>query len=207
MEDSEKPKIEETKADDESPKDVKVEDKTHEADDETKKAFSNIASALVGIQATLKSLDERTAKTEKAMEEPTDFPLKPKGTADEEDVGADTKVPAKPYVSNSEQASLHDDKSGDNKPIDDEAGLSMQEKRTVTRTIENDVRPGQSGVGVNKTSSPNGQIEERIENPILKAFRTKGIQNAELIARDIHAKKYDYIAKDQSHVWSPGADY
>jgi hypothetical protein len=201
MEDSEKKPIEETKAEEESPKkeEIQSEEKTYEADEDTKKAFSDIASALTGIQQSLKALHENQ---QKAMEEPTDYPIAPKGNADSEDIGADVTVPAKPYVSNSEQASLHDDKSGENKPESDQSGLSMQEKTHIVGTE----RPGAAGVGIQKSLAPAEQVEEKLENPILKAFRTKGFQNAELIARDINSKKYEWISKDTQHVWAPGVD-
>ena len=68
----------------------------------------SIAETQKATQETLSGLDNRL----KALETPTDLPLSPKGTAASDDVGAKVTVPDT-YQSNSVQAGLDDDSSGD----------------------------------------------------------------------------------------------
>lgn len=102
-----------------------------------------VLEALINIQATQKVADEKfTQKFEeieskfKALETPTDLPLKPKGTEGGDDIGAKVKVPDT-YQSNSIQSGIRDSSPG-NPSKDDKGGLKMQEKvaEPVTKTQE-----------------------------------------------------------------------
>jgi len=120
-----------------------------------KSSFEAMTEVIQSIAETQKSvsqkLDEFNGRFDeynsriKALETPTDLPLTPSGSSGE-DVGADVKVPATPYVSNSEQASLDADGQNHGK---DQSGLSMQQKATSTETP----RPSAPVDTVNKSLS------------------------------------------------------
>ena len=82
--------------------------------------LGTVAESQKSIVDTLTSIDDRV----KALETPTDLPATPKGTADKEDVGEETKAPEKPYPQG-EQAGLDDDGESTS---DDDSKLSGQEK-------------------------------------------------------------------------------
>ena len=131
--------------------------------------IQSLAETQKSVSETLKSVDDRL----KALETPTDLPLKP-ATTDSEDIGADVKVPAEPYVSNSEQASLDDDGAGHEK---DEGKLTMQEKTFTTSTP----RPNAPVETINKSFSQD-------YNLVLKDARESG--DLSQVAKNILIGKY-----------------
>jgi hypothetical protein len=124
---------------------------------ETLSTLTEHVKALSDSQANLE------ARVEKALfeEKDTQLDLHQK-EADAEDVGADVVVPDT-YQSNSVQAGLDDDKSGQDKPQGDKSGLAMQQKANFDFTTETP-RPSAALESVNKSS----QIEL---NAVLKAAR------------------------------------
>ena len=164
----------EKKAEDDKPEEKPVEETKAEDkdDDETNKA---ILKALQAISA-------RQDRMEKAMETPTDLPQTPKGTADSEDVGDDVSVPKDPYPQG-DQAGLHDDKSGEDKPESDDGNLKMQEKTkaSTSRTTSPVERP--TG-GVTDVSKSQGK-EDLLPFQILQKCRTAGYQNLSEVGKSL----------------------
>jgi len=135
--------------------------------------IKSLAETQKDVSHTLGSIEDRL----KALETPTDLPLKPSVSATE-DVGAKVTIPDT-YQSNSVQAGLDDDKSGEDKPKTDPSGLKMQEKANFDFTTE--------------TPRPNAAIEtiNKSENDmsfVLKDAREGG--NLSVVARNILAGKY-----------------
>jgi hypothetical protein len=114
----------------------------------------------------------------KALETPTDLPLKPQTSASE-DVGAKVTVPDT-YQSNSRQAGLHDDKETEDKPETDPSGLKMQEKSNFNFTTETP-RPNAAIDTINKSAETDMSF-------VLKDAREGG--NLSVVARNILAGKY-----------------
>jgi hypothetical protein len=135
--------------------------------------IKSLAETQKDVSTTLVGIDDRL----KALETPTDLPLKPQTSA-AEDVGAKVTTPDT-YQSNSIQAGLDDDKSGEKKPETDPSGLKMQEKSNFDFTTETP-RPNAAIESVNKSE---GDI-----SMILKDARSGGDLSA--VARDILAGKY-----------------
>ena len=141
---------------------------------------------------TLSDLDTRL----KAMETPTDLPLSPKGTAASDDVGAKVTVPDT-YQSNSVQAGLDDDRSGDKKPASDKGGLKMQQKSDDTELIEKSEH-----TFTTETPRPNAALETvdksfKDESMILKDARAGGAEGLAEVARNILAGKYYTPSEDE----------
>ena len=135
--------------------------------------IKSLAETQKDVSNTLVGIDDRL----KALETPTDLPLKPQTSASE-DVGAKVTTPDT-YQSNSIQAGLDDDKSGEKKPETDPSGLKMQEKANFDFTTETP-RPNAAIETVNKSE---GDI-----SMILKDARSGGDLSA--VARNILAGKY-----------------
>lgn len=135
--------------------------------------IKSLAETQKDVSNTLVGIDDRL----KALETPTDLPLKPQTSASE-DVGAKVTTPDT-YQSNSIQAGLDDDKAGEKKPETDPSGLKMQEKANFDFTTETP-RPNAAIETVNKSE---GDI-----SMILKDARSGGDLSA--VARDILAGKY-----------------
>lgn len=142
-------------------------------------SMKSISDSIKTVSETVKSLDARV----KALETPTDLPLKPK-VSDNDDIGADVKVPDT-YQSNSVQAGLHDDQSGEKKPESDGGNLSMQEKSLGTDYTFTSETPRPSA---NVSKSVGGQ--QTAINPVLKAARTRGHQYMDTLAREILSGKF-----------------
>jgi len=170
----------------ETPKENEEED-----DKEKKEANKSFDEALIETLSTLtehvKALSDSQAsleeRVEKALfEEPkTQLDLTPSGTADAEDVGADVVVPDT-LQSNSVQAGLDDDKSGQDKPEGDKAGLAMQQKANFDFTTETP-RPSASVENINKSAD----VEL---NMVLKDARSQGFEGLSHVARRILAGDY-----------------
>lgn len=127
-----KEEVEETKADDEKKEEkkeeVKAEDTKEEQESKEKATLGQYLTAIFEEIKALRSENKSIKEKLKAMEVPTDLPLKP-ATSDSEDVGAKVTVPDK-YMSNSIQASV-DPRSNEKKPESDKPDLKMQEKAQV----------------------------------------------------------------------------
>ena len=162
------------------------------ATEETQKSSIDRLADLIGSLAkSVESVNERLTKMEstKAMETPTDLPLKPQVEA-EEDIGAKTTIPDK-YQGKSRQAGI-DDASPQDPPKTDQADLKMEQKSGFTTTTT--PRPT-GGIDVNKALAASG----REPSPILKRFRELGYQEGlEQVAREIRKGAYhtEYQAWD-----------
>jgi len=195
MEEENKKPEEEKKAEEEEEKpkeEKKAEDDKKEDKEEAEKSES-VIDYLKSVSEVLQTIDSRLSKQEtriKAMETPTDLPLKPK-LSDSEDIGDDTKVPDT-YQSNSQQAGI-DDSDPKNTNETDEKKLEMQEKTgrvevkkaSPENTYTTDApRPGFNGAQEILKS-------EGLEtNPVLAAARQVGYEGLHLVAKDIRNGKY-----------------
>jgi hypothetical protein len=156
---------------------------------ETIKGFdiNGLKDEIMNVGATVTGFEARL----KALEEPTDLPLKPKVQA-EDDIGAKTKIPDT-YQSNSQQAGIKES-DPDNKTESDKNSLSMQEKSYVQSeqvfTTETP-RPGAALETVEKSSGR--QISE-----VLKAARGEGFEGLGIVGRRI--LKGDFGAPEDNEV-------
>tara|TARA_R100001244_G_scaffold65267_1_gene54003 strand:- start:302 stop:904 length:603 start_codon:yes stop_codon:yes gene_type:complete len=157
-----------------------VEDKNKAVLDSLAVSMKSVSESIQTVSNTIKSLDSRI----KALETPTDLPLTPK-VSDKDDIGAEVKVP-NTYQSNSIQAGLHDDKTGEKKPEGDKGNLSMQEKSVLPETQSFTTETPRPSANVTKSVS--GQ--ESALNPVLKAARARGNQYLDVLAREILAGKF-----------------
>ena len=143
----------------------------------------SIAETQKATQETLGGLDNRL----KALETPTDLPLKP-ATSDEEDVGAKVTVPDA-YQSNSRQTSLNSDQEvsdGEKSPESDEGELKMQEKAEYQYSTE--------------TPRPTTQVQKSFSedfSPILKDAREQGFEGLSNVARNILKGTYYTPTQDE----------
>jgi hypothetical protein len=172
-------------------KDVKDDEREERKEDEVEK--SAFDSSLQALTETIKGFDISGLKEEisgigrkvdsfdsriKAMETPTDLPLKPQTSA-EDDIGAKVKVPDD-YQSNSNQAGIRES-DAENAEEKDKNNLSMQEKSfsqsTQTFTTETP-RPGAALEAVEKSSGI--QLNE-----VLKAAREAGHEDLGAVGRRI----------------------
>lgn len=161
------------------------EEKEHENAD--KSAFNSSLQALTetikgfdinGLKEEIQSINKKVDTFDariKAMEEPTDLPLKPK-VQDKEDIGADVKAPDD-YQSNSNQAGIKDadEENGQQK---DTNNLSMQEKSYNANFTTETPRPGAAFETVEKSYG----IQM---NDVLKASREAGYDNLGAVGRRI----------------------
>ncbi len=163
-----------------------------------KSGFDTLTEVVQSIaetqKATLDSLGDLDTRL-KAMETPTDLPLSPKGTAASDDVGAKVTVPDT-YQSNSVQAGLDDDRSGDKKPASDKGGLKMQQK-SDTEIVEK-----AEHTFTTETPRPNAALEVvdksfKDESMILKDARAGGAEGLAQVARNILAGKYYTPSEDE----------
>jgi len=145
-----------------------------------KDEIKSVGTQVSTLDARIKALEE-PEPTAKALEEPTDLPLKPKVSADD-DIGAKTKVPDT-YQSNSQQAGIKES-DGENETGDDKQSLSMQEKGSEIK---------KSGYAfTTETPRPEAAIEN-IEkssqgiqlNEVLKAAREVGHEELGAVGRRI----------------------
>ena len=164
-----------------------------------KSGFDTLTEVVQSIaetqKATLDSLGDLDTRL-KAMETPTDLPLSPKGTAASDDIGAKVTVPD-PYQSNSVQAGLDDDRSGDKKPSSDKGGLKMQQKSDDTELVEKSQH-----TFTTETPRPNAALETvdksiKDESMILKDARAQGAEGLSQVARNILAGKYYKPSEDE----------
>ena len=157
-----------------------AEDKNKAVLDSLAVSMKSVAESITSVSNTMKSLDARI----KALETPTDLPLTPK-VSDKDDIGAEVKVP-NTYQSNSIQAGLHDDKTGEEKPEGDKDNLSMQEKSYLPETQSFTTSTPRPTANITKSVSSQGSTL----NPVLKAARSRGNQYMDVLAREILSGKF-----------------
>ncbi len=135
-----------------------------------------VLEAIAGIQTSINdNAHQVTKKFEeidekfKALEKPTDLPLKPKGTEGGDDIGAKVKVPDT-YQSNSIQAGIREASPG-NDNSNDKGGLKMQEKAVTTpETTEKTEEIVTKAENTFTTETPRGGFTvESVQSEILKA--------------------------------------
>ena len=160
--------------------DKEAEDKNKAVLDSLATSMKSVAESITSVSNTMKSLDARI----KALETPTDLPLTPK-VSDKDDIGAEVKVP-NTYQSNSIQAGLHDDKTGEEKPEGDKGNLSMQEKSYLPEAQSFTTETPRPSANVTKSVSSQGSTL----NPVLKAARSRGNQYMDVLAREILSGKF-----------------
>ena len=180
-------------------KEVKSEEKEESGSEEVEKSFQEavksnmdvLTEVVQSLAETQKSVSESIDNIEsrlKAMETPTDLPLKP-ATSDSEDVGAKTTVPDT-YQSNSRQTGLDSDRTnndGEKSPEDDEGELKMQEKHAISTETP---RPSTIVDTVEKSFSEDYSM-------ILKDAREGGYEGLSNVARDILKGKYYQPTADE----------
>ena len=160
--------------------DAEAEDKNKAVLDSLATSMKSVAESITSVSNTMKSLDARI----KALETPTDLPLTPK-VSDKDDIGAEVKVP-NTYQSNSIQAGLHDDKTGEEKPEGDKGNLSMQEKSYLPEAQSFTTETPRPTANITKSVSSQGSTL----NPVLKAARSRGNQYMDVLAREILSGKF-----------------
>ena len=161
----------------------------------------SIAESQQGVEKAITEIHERV----KALETPTDLPLKPKGTQSGDDVGAKVTAPNDPYPVG-QQAKLDSDRTDRNPPKKDPAGLKMQEK-PVHKAVEDEpeevverrepemVTKSQHEFST-ETPRPNSAPEtvdksfSKDYSPILKDAREQGYEGLSIVAQNILSGKY-----------------
>ena len=160
----------------------------------------SLAETQKGVSDTIGKFDSRL----KALETPTDLPLKPAGSAgSDNDVGADVKVPDT-YQSNSRQVGLDSDRKevdGAKKPQADQGKLSMQEKSEELTSIQKSEHTFST-----ETPRPSAALETVDKStqdfsPILKDARSQGFEGLSQVARDILNGKYYKPSPDEVGQW------
>ena len=158
----------------------------------------SIAQSQQGIEKAVTEIHQRV----KALETPTDLPLKPKGTQSGDDVGAKVTAPNDPYPVG-QQVKLDSDRSDRNPPKKDPAGLKMQEKpvnkaeeEEVVEKSEPEMVTKSEHEFVTETPRPGANLEtidkslSKDYSPILKDARSNGFEGLSNVARDILNGKY-----------------
>ena len=206
---------EEKKEDSEDEKEESHEEETtEELRQDASKAFSKVKSSIdtltdvvQSLAETQKGVSETIGKFDsrlKALEKPTDLPLKPAGSAgSDNDVGADVKVPDT-YQSNSRQVGLDSDRKevdGAKKPQSDQGKLSMQEKSEELTSIQKSEHTFST-----ETPRPSAALETveksgKDFSPILKDARSNGFDGLSQVARDILNGKYYKPTPEEVGMW------
>ena len=175
------------KQDDEDEHDKEEDKEGHEKKASNEQSFDEalietLSTLTEHVKALSDSQFELEERIEKALyEEPkTQLDLQPK-ESDSEDIGADVVVPDT-LQSNSVQAGLDDDKSGQDKPEGDDSGLAMQQKANFDFTTETP-RPSASVENINKSAD----VEL---NMVLKDARSQGYEGLSHVAKRILAGDY-----------------
>ena len=189
------------------------EERVEDLREDASKAFSKVKSSIdtltdvvqslaetqKGVSDTIGKFDSRL----KALEKPTDLPLKPAGSAgSDNDVGADVKVPDT-YQSNSRQVGLDSDRKevdGAKKPQSDQGKLSMQEKQNLS-----DIQKSEHTFST-ETPRPSAALETveksgKDFSPILKDARSNGFDGLSQVARDILNGKYYKPTPEEVGMW------
>ena len=158
--------------------------------------MKSIAESQKAVVTSVKSFDKRI----KALETPSDLPLKPAGSAgSDNDVGADVTVPEDPYPQG-KQVGLDDDGKETGK---DEGKLSMQKKPVGKTSL---VQKSEHTFST-ETPRPNAAIETLEKSggqdfsPILKDARAGGYEGLSQVAREILSGKYYKPSADEVGQW------
>ena len=158
--------------------------------------MKSIAESQKAVVTSVKSFDKRI----KALETPSDLPLKPAGSAgSDNDVGADVTVPEDPYPQG-KQVGLDDDGKETGK---DEGKLSMQKKPVGKTSL---VQKAQHTF-TTETPRPNAAIETLEKSggqdfsPILKDARAGGYEGLSQVAREILGGKYYKPSANEVGQW------
>jgi hypothetical protein len=189
------------------------EERVQDLREDASKAFSKVKSSIDTLTDVVRSLAEtqkgvgdtigKFDSRLKALEKPTDLPLKPAGSAgSDNDVGADVKVPDT-YQSNSRQVGLDSDRKevdGAKKPQSDQGKLSMQEKQNLS-----DIQKSEHTFST-ETPRPSAALETVDKStgdfsPILKDARSQGFEGLSQVARDILNGKYYKPTPDEVGMW------
>ena len=189
------------------------EERVQDLREDASKAFSKVKSSIDTLTDVVRSLAEtqkgvgdtigKFDSRLKALEKPTDLPLKPAGSAgSDNDVGADVKVPDT-YQSNSRQVGLDSDRKevdGAKKPQSDQGKLSMQEKQNLS-----DIQKSEHTFST-ETPRPSAALENVDKSigdfsPILKDARSNGFDGLSQVARDILNGKYYKPTPDEVGQW------
>ena len=208
---------EEKKEDSEEEKKERPEEEEESVDElrkDASKAFSKVKSSIDTLTDVVRSLAEtqkgvgdtigKFDSRLKALETPTDLPLKPAGSAgSDNDVGADVKVPDT-YQSNSRQVGLDSDRKevdGAKKPQADQGKLSMQEKSEELTSVQKSEHTFST-----ETPRPSAALENVDKSigdfsPILKDARSNGFEGLSQVARDILNGKYYKPTPDEVGQW------
>jgi len=172
------------------------EESREEESEDTNKSFDEalletISTLTEHVKALSESQADLDSRLHKALEEKpeTQLELQP-ATSDSEDIGADVTVPDT-MQSNSVQAGLDDDQSGEDQPEGDDSGLSMQEKSNFDFTTETP-RPNAAIESVNKSS------EVPDLSMVLKDARDNGYDGLNKVAQKI--LKGDYYTPTADEV-------
>jgi len=157
----------------------------------------SIAESQQGVEKAITEMHNRV----KALETPTDLPLKPKGTQGGDDVGAKVTAPNDPYPVG-QQAKLDSDRTDRNPPKKDPAGLKMQEKpvnkaeEEVVESYEPEMVTKSQHEFSTETPRPGSAVETvdksfaKDFSPILKDARAEGYEGLSTVARNILSGKY-----------------
>ena len=157
----------------------------------------SIAQSQQGIEKAVTEIHQRV----KALETPTDLPLKPKGTQSGDDVGAKVTAPNDPYPVG-QQVKLDSDRSDRNPPKKDPAGLKMQEKpvnkaeEEVVESYEPEMVEKSQHQFSTETPRPGSAVETLDKSftkdfsPILKDARAEGYEGLSKVAQNILSGKY-----------------
>ena len=186
-----------------------------EEDSDANKAYdSALLETLTSLTEHVKSLTEsqdavfeRIESLEKAnhlgeAEDKTHLEAQP-ATSDSEDIGADIKAPDT-YQSNSRQAGLDDDKSGDDKPEGDEKNLEMQDKANQApqepqqiqkQTFDCTTEPPRPTAAIDTSEKSNGDVEL---NMVLKDARSEGYDGLNKVAQKILGGEYGTPSKEEA---------
>jgi hypothetical protein len=178
------------------------EEESEEKDDKVEKSLDALADVIKGfdingLRDDISYVGETLDKFEsrlKALEEPTDLPLKPKVSA-EDDIGAKVKTPDE-YQSNSQQAGIKE-ADPENSTGDDKSNLSMQEK-SVSQ---------QNYAFTTETPRPNASLDtieksSGIElNPVLKASREVGAEGLSSIGKRILSGEFGQPGEGEVPQW------
>jgi len=174
--------------DEEKKEDTKKSSNERSFDEALIETLSTLTEHVKALSDSQFELEERIEKA--LYEEPeTQLDLQPK-ESDSEDIGADVVVPDT-LQSNSVQAGLDDDKSGQDKPQGDKSGLAMQQKANFDFTTETP-RPSASVENINKSAD----VEL---NMVLKDARSNGYEGLSHVARRILAGDYGSPATTQDN--------
>lgn len=162
--------------------------------------LTEVVQSIAESQASQVEVINGLATRVKALEKPTDLPLSPKGTVASDDVGAKVTVPDT-YQSNSRQAGLDDDRTGDRKPASDKGGLKMQVK-SDTELLEKSEH-----TFTTETPRPNAALET-VEKSIVKDgsqiladARAEGYEGLSNVAKGILTGKYYTPSPDEVGVY------